>query len=53
VLSELETLGNDYGEVTQTLEDNGLATFDASWRELGDQLRTALARRPAGEESGT
>jgi len=52
VLSELEALGVDYGDVTQTLEDNGLAAFDASWRELGDQLRTALQRRPAGKESG-
>src|SRR6516162_1016146 len=52
VLSELEALGVDYGDVTQTLEDNGLAAFDASWRELGDQLRTALQRRPDGEESG-
>ena len=25
---------------------------DASWRELGDQLRTARRRRPDGEESG-
>src|SRR6266581_2321435 len=25
---------------------------DASWRELGDQLRTALQRRPAREENG-
>ena len=53
VLSELEALGIDYGEVTQTLEDNGLTMFDASWRELGDQLRTTLKPRPAGEESGT
>jgi hypothetical protein len=32
--------------------DNGLAAFDASWRELGDQLRTVLRERPIGEESG-
>ena len=52
VLSELEALGVDYGDVTGKLESNGLAAFDASWRELGDQLRTALRRRPDGEESG-
>lgn len=52
VLSELEALGVDYGDVTQGLESNGLAAFDASWRELGDQLRTALQRRPAREENG-
>ena len=52
VLSDLEALGVDYGEVTEKLESNGLAAFDASWRELGDQLRTALRRRPDGEESG-
>ena len=51
VLCELETLGVDYGDVTDKLESNGLAAFDASWRELGDQLRTALRRRPDGEES--
>jgi hypothetical protein len=52
VLSALEALGVDYGEVTEKLENNGLAAFDASWRELGDQLRTVLRRRPDGEESG-
>ena len=52
VLSALEALGVDYGEVTEKLENNGLAAFDASWRELGDQLRTVLRRRPDGEEIG-
>ena len=52
VLSDLETLGIDYGEVTEKLERNGLAAFDASWREVGDQLRAALRQRPDGEESG-
>jgi transaldolase len=53
VLSDTEALGIDYGEVTQALEDNGLTMFDASWRELGDQLRSTLNPRPAGEENGT
>ncbi len=51
VLSELEALGIDYGDVTEGLESNGLAIFDASWRDLGDQLRTVLRQRDAREES--
>jgi len=55
VLSDLQALGVDYRDVTSVLENNGLAAFDASWQELGDQLAVAL-RRPAGrsarEESG-
>jgi transaldolase len=55
VLSELRALGVDYDDVTASLEDNGLAAFDASWRELGDELAAKLRhqeRRPAGKESG-
>jgi transaldolase len=51
VLSDLEALGIDYGDATDKLGSNGLAAFDASWRELGGQLRTALRRRPGGKES--
>jgi transaldolase len=51
VLSQLQTLGVDYNDVTATLEDNGLVMFDASWRDLGDQLAAQLQRRPLGEES--
>jgi len=51
VLSELKALGVDYGDVTEGLETSGLAAFDASWRELGDQLATAL-RQPTRKESG-
>ena len=39
-------IGVDYGDVTEGLESNGLAAFDASWRELGDQIATQL-RRPS------
>jgi transaldolase len=46
VLSELEAIGIDYGDVTEGLESNGLAAFDASWRELGDQVAVQL-RRPS------
>ena len=49
VLSQLQALGVDYHDVTASLEDNGLATFDASWRDLGDQLADRL-RRPPGPE---
>jgi len=45
VLSELEAIGIDYGDVTEGLESNGLAAFDASWRELGDQIAARLRRR--------
>ena len=47
ILSELAALGIDYGDVVQTLEDQGVTTFDASWDHLGQRLTTAL--RP-GEE---
>jgi transaldolase len=43
VLSELDALGVAYGDVTERLESDGLAAFDASWRDLGDQLRARLS----------
>jgi transaldolase len=42
VLSQLAALGIDYDDVTTRLEDNGLAAFDASWRELSNQLAARL-----------
>lgn len=45
VLDELTALGVDYGDVVQTLEDQGVATFDASWDHLGQRLATALSAR--------
>jgi transaldolase len=42
VLARLHALGVDYDEVTTRLEEHGLEMFDASWRELSDQLGTAL-----------
>jgi transaldolase len=48
VLRDLEAVGVDYGDVTEGLESNGLAAFDASWRELGDQIADRL-RRPSGD----
>ena len=51
VLSALAEVGVDYDDVTAHLEDNALAIFDASWRELGDQLAAQLAH-PAGHPAG-
>jgi transaldolase len=45
VLSELAAVGVDYDDVTTGLEQRGLELFDASWRELSDQL-TAKLRNP-------
>ena len=42
VLSALAAVGVDYDDVTATLEQRGLELFDASWRELGDQLGARL-----------
>jgi transaldolase len=52
VLTDLATLGINYDDVTQVLEDHGLAAFDASWQELGDQLATRLKGPATREESG-
>ena len=43
-LARLRTvLGVDYDAVVQTLEDQGVTTFDASWDHLGQRLFTALS----------
>jgi transaldolase len=42
VLENLAALGIDYGDVVQTLEDQGVAAFDASWDHLGQRLATVL-----------
>jgi transaldolase len=42
VLSQLQELGVDYDDVTSSLEEHALELFDASWRELSDQLAAAL-----------
>jgi transaldolase len=48
VLDDLAALGVDYDDVVQTLEDDGLASFDASWNQLGQQLARTLTTRLAG-----
>jgi transaldolase len=45
VLTDLAAVGVDYDDVTAGLEQRGLELFDASWRELSDQL-TAKLRNP-------
>ena len=42
VLDELASLGIDYDDVVQTLEDHGVSAFDASWDHLGQRLAAAL-----------
>jgi transaldolase len=42
VLSQLAAAGVDYDDVTADLEQRGLELFDASWRELSDQLAAKL-----------
>jgi transaldolase len=47
VLDRLRQIGIDYNEVVQTLEDNGVAAFDASWEQLGQQLAHTLRTHTA------
>ena len=42
VLTELAAAGIDYDDVTAGLEQRALELFDASWRELSDQLAARL-----------
>jgi transaldolase len=44
-LDDLAALGIDYGDVVQTLEDQGVITFDASWDHLGQRLAAVLGTR--------
>jgi len=50
VLDRLQALGIDYGDVVQTLEDDGVAKFDASWDQLGEQLAATLRRKPTRQQ---
>ena len=42
VLDQLRVVGVDYDDVVQTLEDNGVAAFDAAWAKLGERLAATL-----------
>jgi transaldolase len=50
VLDQLRELGIDYDDVTATLEDNGVTTFDSAWRRLGEQLADTLRAQPARQQ---
>ncbi len=52
VLDQLTAVGVDYDDVTATLESEGVATFDASWQAVGEQVTAALQRQPTRRESG-
>jgi transaldolase len=47
MLDRLGALGVDYDEVMRTLEDAGVATFDASWEQVGERLAGALGVKSA------
>ena len=50
VLSQLESIGLDYAEIVQALEDDGVRKFDASWQQLSEQLAATLRRLSPGSE---
>jgi transaldolase len=47
LLDGLRALGIDYDNVVQRLEDDGVATFDAAWAHLAEQLVATLQTQPA------
>ena len=51
VLDQLQRLGIHYDDVTQELEDNGLATFDSAWERLSEQLTATLRAQSARQGS--
>jgi transaldolase len=40
--SRLAAIGVDYDDVVTHLEEEGISKFDAAWRDLADELQTAL-----------
>jgi transaldolase len=44
VLQQLAGAGIDFGDVTELLEPEGLATFEKSWRDLNTTIATELRR---------
>jgi transaldolase len=42
VIAQLEALGISYDDVVQTVEDEGVDKFEASWAEMAKTVRTAL-----------
>jgi transaldolase len=41
------SLRGHYDDVVQTLEDNGVAAFEAGWDQLSDQLAQTMRSRGA------
>jgi transaldolase len=54
LLDNLERRGISYGDVTATLEREGVEKFVKSWEELQRTVQDELAHQPTGgaEESG-
>ncbi|MGP3991821.1 transaldolase [Streptomyces sp. 3N207] len=52
VLDGLRAAGVDYDDLVQSLEDDGVSKFDASWEQLSEQLAGTLRSRPAAREGG-
>jgi transaldolase len=50
VLDQLHTLGINYDDVVQLLEDEGIRTFDASWDHLAKRLATTLHTPPLPQQ---
>ncbi|MFJ4788737.1 transaldolase [Streptomyces sp. NPDC088794] len=46
----LARIGVDFADVTDTLEREGLAKFEASWAELGDSVRREMGTADAAHE---
>jgi len=51
VLAALAGVGVDYDDVVHTLEDDGIAKFDAGWDQLGERLATALEHPAQPQEA--
>ena len=47
MLDRLRELGIDYDDVVQRLEDDGVATIDASWDQLGERLASTMRSQSA------
>ncbi|MFC9792745.1 transaldolase [Streptomyces sp. NPDC127584] len=54
-LEALERAGIDFEDVTDTLEREGLAKFEASWKELGDTVEREMGSETTafGEQGGS
>ena len=51
-LDRLRELGVDYDDVVQTLEDDAVRIFDASWDHLGERLANTLGAQPEATKRG-